>query len=124
MGSAEKETRMKTTYRQTLIAVGHAGQKRGDPISENMAGGRAYDNIFIERLWRTVKYEEVYLHDYRNVSEARLRIASYIQFYNTERPHEGLGYRTPYEVYSGQLFNPQHMQAPSELHLKQAHYLS
>jgi putative transposase len=75
--------------------------------------GRVYDNIFIERLWRTLKYEEVYLHDYRNVSEARFRIASYFQFYNTERPHEGLGYRTPYEVYSGQLFNPQHVQALS-----------
>jgi len=86
--------------------------------------GRVYDNIFIERLWRTLKYEEVYLHDYRNVSEARLRIASFFQFYNTERPHEGLGYRTPYEVYSGQLFNPQHVQALSTLHLKQAHYLS
>ena len=86
--------------------------------------GRVYDNIFIERLWRTVKYEEVYLHDYRSVSEARLRIDSYFQFYNTERPHEGLGYRTPYEVYSGQLFNPQYVQALSGLHLKQAHYLS
>lgn len=75
--------------------------------------GRVYDNIFIERLWRTLKYEEVYLHDYRNVSEARFRIASYFQFYNTERPHEGLGYRTPYEVYSGQLFNPQLVQALS-----------
>ncbi len=86
--------------------------------------GRVYDNIFIERLWRTLKYEEVYLHDYRSVSEARLRIASYFQFYNTQRPHEGLGYRTPYEVYSGQLFNPEHVQAFSAMHLKQAHYLS
>jgi putative transposase len=80
--------------------------------------GRVYDNIFIERLWRTLKYEEVYLHDYRSVSEAQYRIASYFQFYNTERLHESLGYRTPYEVYSGQTFNPEHMQALATVHLK------
>ena len=63
--------------------------------------GRLYDNIFVERLWRTVKYEEVYLHDYRTVQEARERLASYFRFYNTERLHETLGYRTPHEVYFG-----------------------
>jgi len=63
--------------------------------------GRLYDNIFVERLWRTVKYEEVYLHDYLTVQEARERLAAYFQFYNTERPHETLGYRTPHEVYFG-----------------------
>jgi len=63
--------------------------------------GRLYDNIFVERLWRTVKYEEVYLHDYRTVQEARERLAAYFQFYNTERLHETLGYRTPHEVYFG-----------------------
>ena len=61
--------------------------------------GRLYDNIFVERLWRTVKYEEVYLHDYRTVQEARDRLAQYFHFYNTERLHEALGYRTPHEVY-------------------------
>jgi hypothetical protein len=64
------------------------------------------------------------LHDYRSVSEAHFRIASCFQFYNTEQHPEGLGYRTPYEVSSGQLFNPEHVQAISALHLKQAHYLS
>ena len=63
--------------------------------------GRLYDNIFVERLWRTVKYEEVYLHDYRTVQEARERLASYFRFYNTERLHETLAYRTPHEVYGG-----------------------
>lgn len=61
--------------------------------------GRAFDNIFVERLWRSVKYEEVYLHQYATVSEARRSLEKYFQFYNTERLHESLGYRTPYEVY-------------------------
>jgi putative transposase len=86
--------------------------------------GRVYDNIFVERLWRTVKYEEVYLHDYRSVSEARCRLAEYFHLYNTERIHEALGYRTPYEVYSGIPFNPNHVQAYPTLHLKQAPLLS
>lgn len=62
---------------------------------------RLYDNIFVERFWRTIKYEEVYLHDYRTVQEARKRLAAYFHFYNTERLHESLGYRTPHEVYFG-----------------------
>lgn len=61
--------------------------------------GRLYDNIFVERLWRTVKYEEVY--DYRSVSEARERLAFYFDFYNNERPHASLEYQTPQEVYYG-----------------------
>jgi putative transposase len=63
--------------------------------------GRVYDNIFVERLWRSVKYEEVYLHDYLTVPEARRRLSDYFVFYNEERPHEALGYRTPHEVYFG-----------------------
>lgn len=63
--------------------------------------GRIYDNIFLERLWRTVKYEEVYLHEYRSVAEARAHLAEYFRFYNEERFHETLGYRTPHEVYFG-----------------------
>jgi putative transposase len=61
--------------------------------------GRVFDNIFIERLWRSVKYEEVYLHEYRTVLEARRQLARYFRFYNTERIHEALEYRTPAEVY-------------------------
>lgn len=60
--------------------------------------GRAYDNIFVERLWRTVKYEEVYLRDYRTVLEAKHGLAQYFRFYNTERRHQTLNYRTPYET--------------------------
>jgi putative transposase len=72
----------------------------GNGIAISMDGrGRVFDNIFIERLWRTVKYEEVYLHDYHNVAEARRRLSTYFEFYNTERIHSSLGDLTPLEVY-------------------------
>lgn len=61
--------------------------------------GRAMDNIFTERLWRTVKYEEVYLKDYTTVLEARENIGNYFTFYNYERRHQSLGYKTPAEIY-------------------------
>lgn len=63
--------------------------------------GRVFDNIFIERLWRSVKYEEVYLKDYADVREARRNLGRYFDFYNRERLHQTLGYRTPEAVYSG-----------------------
>jgi putative transposase len=62
---------------------------------------RALDNIFTERLWRTVKYEEVYLHDYAHPKEARHGLARYFEFYNFERPHQALDYQTPAQVYFG-----------------------
>jgi len=61
--------------------------------------GRYQDNIFVERLWRSIKYEEVYLKAYQTVAEARAGIDSYLEFYNQERPHQALGYRTPAAVY-------------------------
>jgi len=61
--------------------------------------GRVFDNIFIERLWRSVKYEEVYLHDYENVRAARQGIDAYFDCYNHRRLHQALEYRTPAEVY-------------------------
>jgi putative transposase len=61
--------------------------------------GRALDNIFTERLWRTIKYEEVYLHSYRDPKEARQSLARYFDFYNHRRLHQALDYRTPAEVY-------------------------
>ena len=61
--------------------------------------GRALDNIFTERLWRSVKYEEVYLTDYGSPREARVGLGRYLQFYNTERPHQALAYRRPAELY-------------------------
>ena len=62
--------------------------------------GRYLDNIFVERLWRSVKYEEVYLKAYRNGSEARRGIDAYVDFYNPERPHQSLGYRTLAQVFA------------------------
>jgi len=61
--------------------------------------GRALDNVFTERLWRSVKCEEVYLHDYAGPREARQGIERYLNFYNFERPHQSLDYRTPEEVH-------------------------
>ena len=68
--------------------------------------GRAYDNTFIERLWRTVKYEEVYLHDYQTVAEAVFGLGRYLSFYNDQRLHQSLDYRTPAEVYGVRGSNP------------------
>ena len=61
--------------------------------------GRYLDNIFVERLWRSVKYEEVYLKAYQTGTEARTGIGAYLDFYNRERPHQALGYRTPGQVF-------------------------
>jgi putative transposase len=61
--------------------------------------GRALDNVFVERLWRSVKYEEVYLRDYQSAGDARRHLARYFGFYNRERLHQALGYRTPAAVY-------------------------
>lgn len=61
--------------------------------------GRAIDNIFTERLWRTVKYEEVYVHDYTSPREARQQLSAYFDFYNHKRLHQSLDYQTPAEVY-------------------------
>jgi len=63
--------------------------------------GRAMDNVFVERLWRTVKYEEVYLKDYADGQEARQELGRFFRFYNTERRHQSLDKRTPAEVYFG-----------------------
>jgi putative transposase len=63
--------------------------------------GRALDNVFVERLWRTVKYEDIYLKDYANGAECYAGLAAYLRFYDEERPHQSLEYRTPAEVYYG-----------------------
>jgi putative transposase len=70
--------------------------------------GRVFDNIFVERLWRSVKYEEVYLKDYPDVAAARHGLGEYFSFYNTERFHQALEYRTPHRVHFAVPPNPSH----------------
>jgi putative transposase len=76
------------------------GRLLAQGIQVSMDGrGRCMDNVFVERLWRSVKYEEVYLKAYQNGSEARRGIGTYLAFYNQERPHQALGYQTPGQVF-------------------------
>jgi putative transposase len=76
------------------------GRLQKAEVAISMDGrGRFMDNIFIERLWRTVKYEEIYLHDYESVFALEAGLERYFEFYNTDRPHKSLAYRTPAEVY-------------------------
>jgi putative transposase len=75
-------------------------KQRGIRISMD-GRGRALDNVFVERLWRTVKQEEVYLHDYQSVQDARQGLVRYFVFYNEARLHQALGYQPPVAVYRG-----------------------
>ena len=75
---------------------------RGAGIAISMDGrGRCIDNVFVERVWRSLKYEEVFLHAYDDLGEARTGIRRYFHFYNFERPHQALGYQTPDVFYRG-----------------------
>jgi len=101
------------------------GRLQTSGITISMDGrGRVFDNIFVERLWRSVKYEEVYLNHYQTVSEARLGLTEYFQFYNTERLHSSLEYRTPEEVYFRKPLVQAPMQTLNEMHLKSDQILS
>jgi putative transposase len=92
------------------------GVLEGRSIAVSMDGrGRCLDNIFIERLWRSLKYEEVYLRDYRLVPEARASIGRYFQFYNYERPHQSLEYRTPAALYRGRVSDRERVNKEEEL---------
>jgi putative transposase len=80
----------------------YLGRLQQHGIQISMDGrGRALDNVFTARLWRTVKYEEVYLHSYDAPRAARQGLARYFQFYNHQRPHQALGYQTPAALYFG-----------------------
>ena len=68
--------------------------------------GRWVDNVFVERLWRSLKYEEVYLKAYETVAEARQGMANYFRLYNRERRHQGLNRQTPDQVYEGSVMWP------------------
>lgn len=83
-----------------FTATAFTAQLESAGVAISMDGrGRALDNVFVERLWRSVKYEEVYLRDYVDGWEAESRLGAYFAFFNHERPHQSLGYRTPAEVY-------------------------
>jgi putative transposase len=85
-----------------FTSIEHTDRLKAEGIKISMDGrGRALENIFIERLWRSVKYEDVYQHDYTTVPEAVLGLKKYFLFYNTERQHQSLDYRTPQQVYEG-----------------------
>ena len=76
------------------------GRLKEEGIQISMDGkGRWADNVFVERLWRSLKYEHVYLHAYESVGEARRKIGCYFEFYNSRRPHSSLGAKTPDQVY-------------------------
>ena len=77
--------------------------------------GRVFDNIFIERLWRTVKYDNIYVHEYRTITDVQYRLKDFFGFYNTDRLHQSLDYQTPWEVYSGIKFQAPE---PKTFHLK------
>ena len=86
-----------------FTSTAFTGFLEGQGITISMDGkGRALDNIMVERLWRSVKYEEVYLKSYneKNMSEAYEGLREYFRFYNHERFHQSLGYNTPYEVHN------------------------
>ena len=84
----------------TSVAFTETLAKAGVRISMD-GKGRWMDNVFIERLWRSLKYECVYLHAPETGSQARTEIGAWIDFYNTQRPHSTFGGRTPHEVYNG-----------------------
>jgi len=86
-----------------------------EEIKISMDGrGRAFDNIFIERLWRTVKYEEVFLHDYCSIAEAKEKLKKYFNYYNYQRHHQGLKYKKPAEIYFGEAMPAHLWTSPSD----------
>jgi putative transposase len=86
-----------------FTAEAWTGRLEAARVAVSMDGrGRCLDNVFVERLWRSVKYEDVYLRGYESVPELERGLAAYFAFYNRERLHQSLGYKTPAEVYGGQ----------------------
>ena len=94
-------------------------QSRAGKIQFQLLSVAVWDNIFAERLWRSLKYEEAYLKSYQTVREAREGLASYFHFYNNQRLHQALGYQTPRKVYLERQGEPIPVQA-NPLHLKEA----
>jgi len=102
----EAENEMMSVRRQCrLIALAKSSYYHRDMGfgSRDLEIMLAIDNIFIERLWWTLKQEEVYLKEYENVKDCKNGLREYFRFYNSQRPHQALDYRTPEAVYLGQL---------------------
>jgi putative transposase len=85
-----------------FTAAAFTGRLESAGVAVSMDGrGRALDNVFVERLWRSVKYEDIYIQGYETVPGLHRGLARYFAFYNDERPHQALDYRTPAAVYRG-----------------------
>ena len=85
-----------------FTAAAFTGRLESAGVAVSMDGrGRALDNVFVERLWRSVKYEDIYIRSYETVPELHRGLVRYFGFYNDERPHQSLGYLTPAAVYRG-----------------------
>jgi putative transposase len=85
-----------------FTATAFTGRLEAAGVQVSMDGrGRCLDNVFVERLWRTVKYEDIYLYGYEGVRELQRGLLRYFVFYNEERIHQSLDYRTPAAVYRG-----------------------
>src|SRR3954447_7956533 len=87
-----------TQHRSGQPVHQHRLHRRAEGIRISM-DGRCMDNIFVERLWRSLKYESVYLHAYASVAETKAGIGAWLHFYNEERLHQAHGYRTPRQIY-------------------------
>jgi putative transposase len=103
----------------TSVAFLKCLEERNIQISMN-GKGRAMDNVFTERLWRSVKYEEVYINDYETVPDAKEGIKRYMNFYHQERAHQSLDYKTPAEVY----FGIDNRKRETSRYLKKANFVS
>ena len=100
----EKPEIFNTDQGSQFTSEAFIGRLKENGISISMDGkGRWRDNVFVERIWRSIKYEEVYLHAYASVSEARTSLSRYIDFYNAARPHSSLNAQTPDQVYFNRL---------------------
>jgi putative transposase len=128
--SLSKPQIFNTDQGSQFTSTAFTGVLESQGVAISMDGrGRAFDNIFIERLWRSVKYEEVYLKEYDGVKEAVRSLGEYFRFYNQERPHQSLGYKTPYQVYTSGIHQVRSSRIFSKektvlFHLKKEYFLS
>ena len=103
----EKPEIFNTDQGSQFTTEAFTGRLKENGIAISMDGrGRWRDNVFVERIWKSIKYEEVYLHAYASVSEARTSITRYLEFYNSTRPHSSLKALTPDQVYFNRLPQP------------------